>query len=68
MMHNGSLKRVIRPPSWIVKIQFLTGGAHQRHFLHHCAQFLGDRSYCCRDIAIFAFFRVKCKNSKDDRA
>ena len=30
--------------------------------VHHRAKFCGGRSYCCRDIAIFHVFLVKCKN------
>ena len=67
MMQNGSLKRVGRPPSWIFKMKFLMGGALETHVLHHRAKFFRDRWYCCRDIAIFRVFQVKCKNSLDDR-
>jgi len=68
MMQNRSLKLVGRPPSWIVKIKFLSGNAFERHVLHHYTKFCRDRSYCCRDITIFHIFLVKCKNSTDDRA
>jgi len=41
MMHNGSLKRIGRPPSWIFKMKFLMGGALQTHILHHHAMEIG---------------------------
>jgi len=34
MMQNGSVKRIGRPPSWIIKMKFLMGGA-----LHHQDKF-----------------------------
>jgi len=68
MMLNRSLKLVGRPPSWIVKIKFLSGDALERHVLHHHAKFYGDRSYCCKDVAFFRVFLVECKHSLDDHA
>jgi len=47
----------------------LTVSALERPILHYYANFCGDWSYCCRDIAIFCFFfLVKCKNSPNDDA
>ena len=65
MMQNGSLKCISRPPSWIFKIKLSMGGALET-VLHHRARFCGDRSNCCKDIAIFRVFQLKCKNSLDD--
>jgi len=53
-----------RPPSWISKLNYLVGCALETHH----AKFCGDQSYCCKDIAIFRVFQVKCKNSLDDRS
>ena len=52
MTQNGSLKFIVRPPSWIFKRIFLMGGALETH-LHRCTKFCGDRLLCCRDIARF---------------
>jgi len=54
---------ICRPSSWISKMKFLMGGALETQVRHRCAKFCGDRSYCCRDIAIFRVFQVKSKNS-----
>ena len=42
--------------------------APERHEQHHHDKFYGDRSYCCRDIATFRVFGVKCTSSLGDRA
>jgi len=58
MTQNQSLESVGRPPSWNVKIKFLLGNAHDRHVLHRHAKLCVDRSYCCRNIAIFHVFYI----------
>jgi len=68
MMQNWSLKHVGRPPSWIIKLTFITGSALERYILLHYTKFCGVRSYCCGDITIFHVFQVKGKNSPEDHA
>jgi len=50
-----------RPPSWIYEIKLLTAGIPERRVLHRHAKFCGDRSRCCKDIAIIRAFLAKCK-------
>ena len=59
VMQNGSLKRIGHPPSWIFKINFLTATALEKPILHQYAKISGDRSYRCRDIAIYCDFLVE---------
>jgi len=56
VMQNRFLKHISHPPSGIFTIKFLTASGLNRHSLHHRAKFSRVESYCCRDIAIFAFF------------
>jgi len=46
-----------RPPSWILKFEFLTVGAVNGAILHQCTKFRKDRSNRCRDVAIFVIFQ-----------
>jgi len=46
-----------RPPSWIFKTEIFNIRTLQKHVLHQHANFGdGDRSYGCRNIAIFHIF------------
>jgi len=40
--------------SWIFIINFLTACVCEKPVLYHCGKFRKDRSYLCRDVAIFA--------------
>ena len=51
-------------PSWNFEIEILN--KHALHVVRDHFNFCGDQSYCCRGIAIFHIFLVKCKNSLDD--
>jgi len=53
----NSLHNVGRPPSWILKIRFLTVWALKRPILHNRAKFCEDLPIRCCDIAIFVFFQ-----------
>jgi len=64
MMKNRSLKRIGRRPSWIFKIKIFTGGALERHVSRHLSHF----EEIDHTVAAIAIFRMKCKNSLDDRA
>jgi len=57
MMQNVFLKRIGRPPFWMVKIKFLTHNALERQVLHHRGKFCGYRSYTIAMTSqFFAFF------------
>jgi len=58
MMQTGSPKRIGRLSSWIFKTNFFTAGVLEKLTLHHYAEFRGDRSCRCRDIAIFDCFQL----------
>ena len=47
-----------------LKLKFLTGGALERHVSHHLSHF----EEIDHTVAAIAIFRMKCKNSLDDRA
>jgi len=52
MMQNGSAKCFSDPPSWTFKI-ILIAGAIENPFCKIFAKFRGNRSYRCRENAIF---------------
>jgi len=62
MMQSGSLKCVGCPPSWIVKIKLLMGGALERYFVSTCQILVEiDHTVAKHSITIFCIFLVKCK-------
>ena len=54
-------KRMSRPPSWILKIKFLSNDAYERHVQNYRTKFSGVSSYCWRDIAVSRIFLAKLK-------
>jgi len=74
VLHRNEISRVFDfqdggcPPSSIFETEIFNTCAFQKNVLHHRAKFCADRSYCCRDTAIFSVFLLKCNNSLDYRA
>jgi len=63
IMQNGSLKRIGRPPSWILKVKFFNGRVSQEqcvletHVLHHRAKLRGSVELLQRYSDFSRFFK-----------
>jgi len=52
--------------SWNSEKEIFNSQLLQRHVLCYHDQFCGDQLNCCKDIAFFCVFQVKCTNSLHD--